>query len=72
MSATKNLPKTYESAFNELQGIAQRFEQENISIDELSSLVSRAALLLQFCQERLRNTENDVKSILQKMNQSEE
>jgi exodeoxyribonuclease VII small subunit len=72
MSQNKSLPKNYETAFSELQTITQRFENEDISIDELSSLVSRAAFLLNYCQERLRTTENDVKNILSKMENAED
>ena len=72
MSQNKSQPKNYETAFSELQTITQRFENEDISIDELSSLVSRAAFLLNYCQERLRTTENDVKNILSKMENAED
>ena len=72
MSQNKSQPKNYETAFSELQTITQRFENEDISIDELSRLVSRAAHLLNYCQERLRTTENDVKNILSKMENAED
>jgi len=72
MSSNNSLPKKYEAAFDELQSIAQRFESETVSIDELSGLVSRAAVLLKFCQDKLRATEGDVQGILSQMGNAEE
>ena len=55
---------TYESALNELQSIVAEIEGEEISIDELSKKVKRAAELLKICQKKLRQTEEDVNEIL--------
>lgn len=61
--------QTYESALNELQNIISEIENDEIGIDQLSVKVKRAAELLKFCQQKLRNTEDDVNKIL---NQFEE
>jgi len=55
---------TYDNALNELQNIVAEIEGEEISIDELSKNVKRAAELLKFCQNKLRQTEEDVNEIL--------
>ncbi|OYT15710.1 MAG: exodeoxyribonuclease VII small subunit [Bacteroidetes bacterium 4572_77] len=55
---------TYESALNELQNIVAEIEGEEIGIDELSKKVKRAAELLKTCQQKLRQTEEDVNEIL--------
>jgi len=55
---------SYDSALNELQNIVAEIEGEEIGIDELSKKVKRAAELLKFCQEKLRQTEEDVNEIL--------
>ncbi len=55
---------TYDNALNELQNIVAEIEGEEISIDELSKKVKRAAELLKFCQNKLRQTEEDVNEIL--------
>lgn len=56
--------QTYDAALEELQQIVAEIESDEISIDELSKKVKRAAELLTFCQEKLRQTEGDVNEIL--------
>jgi len=56
--------QTYDSALSELQIIIAEIEGEEISVDELSKKVKKAAELLKFCQQKLRQTENDVNEIL--------
>ena len=56
--------KNYEEAFSELQKIVSEIEQGEISVDELSEKVKRAALLIKFCKTKLKSTEEDVNSIL--------
>ncbi len=56
--------QTYQSALDELETIITAIENEDIGIDVLSSKVKRAALLLQFCQTKLRKTEADIDAIL--------
>lgn len=60
MSDTPN----YTEAFEELQEIVSEIESGEISVDELSQKVKRAALLIQICKAKLTATENDVESIL--------
>lgn len=57
----------YSSAFAELQQLAADLENDEISIDELSDKIKRASQLLEFCQEKLRSTEEEVKKVLSKM-----
>lgn len=56
--------QTYDSALTELQSIIAEIEGEEISVDELSKKVKKAAELLKFCQQKLRQTESDVNEIL--------
>lgn len=56
--------QTYENAFAELQQIITDIESGEISIDLLSEKVKRAAELIQFCKNKLTNTELDVQKIL--------
>ncbi|MCD6092125.1 MAG: exodeoxyribonuclease VII small subunit [Bacteroidales bacterium] len=55
---------TYNSALEELENIIQEIEDEEISIDDLSLKVNRASILLKFCKEKLRSTEEDINAIL--------
>jgi exodeoxyribonuclease VII small subunit len=57
----------YASAMAELTAIAEAMEDESIGIDELSEKVKRAATLIAFCQEKLKDTESDVKKVIGKI-----
>lgn len=58
---------TYEEAFNELQQIVNEMENGEISVDALSIKVKRAAILIQFCKQKLNSTEEDVNAILKEL-----
>ncbi|MCS6982307.1 MAG: exodeoxyribonuclease VII small subunit [Flavobacteriales bacterium] len=60
---------SYTEAFAELQRIVQEIEQGQISVDELSAKVKRAAQLIQLCREKLATTEEDVNQILRELEQ---
>jgi exodeoxyribonuclease VII small subunit len=55
---------TYTEAFDELQSIVSEIEQGEISVDELSEKVKRAAFLIKVCKQKLTSTEEDVDRIL--------
>lgn len=57
----------YSEAFEELQTIVSEIEQGEISVDELSEKVKRAALLLKICKTKLSSTEEDVAKILKEL-----
>ncbi len=54
---------TYESAYAELQHIMQEVQSETVGIDDLTAKIARASELIRFCRERLRMTEEEVKSL---------
>ncbi|KIC96303.1 exonuclease VII small subunit [Flavihumibacter solisilvae] len=60
-------PLTYESAYAELQEIALAIENETISVDQLAEKLKRAAQLIEFCQSRLRSTEQEVNKIISQL-----
>ena len=62
----------YTEAFEELQGIVLEIEQGEISVDELSEKVKRAAVLIKICKAKLTSTEEDVASILKELEKSTE
>ena len=62
-----NLPNTYEEAFEELKQIAQAMENESVSVDVLAEKVQRASQLIEFCQQKLRRTEEEVSRIIEGM-----
>lgn len=54
----------YAQAFDELQQIVSEIEEGQISVDELSDKVKRAAYLINICKAKLSSTEEDVNKIL--------
>jgi len=56
---------TYEKALAELQGIVNAMESGETSIDDLSAKVERAAELIRFCQEKLRQTDENVNTLFE-------
>lgn len=60
-------PLTYELAYAELKKIAIEIENESVSVDVLAEKVKRAAELIDFCQQKLRSTEQDVNNIIKQM-----
>lgn len=63
MSDTPN----YTEAFEELQSIVLEIEQGEISVDDLSEKVKRAAQLIKICKLKLTTTEEDVNKILKEL-----
>lgn len=61
----------YAEAFAELQAIVSDIEQGEISVDDLSEKVKRAALLVKICKLKLSTTEEDVNIILKELNGTE-
>lgn len=61
----------YKEAFDELQIIVSEIEGGLISVDELSTKVKRAALLIKICKNKLTATEEDVNNILKELESTE-
>jgi exodeoxyribonuclease VII small subunit len=57
----------YTAAFEELQLIVKEIEEGQISVDELSEKVKRAAFLIKVCKTKLSSTEEDVNKILREL-----
>jgi len=54
----------YKKAVEEIDGILARIERGEPDIDELSSMVKRAAALVKACRKKLRETEEDLEKTL--------
>ncbi|HTE32893.1 MAG TPA: exodeoxyribonuclease VII small subunit [Chryseolinea sp.] len=59
--------QNYTEAFEELQQIVTEIEDGQISVDELSEKVKRAATLIKVCKAKLTSTEEDVAKILKEL-----
>jgi exodeoxyribonuclease VII small subunit len=57
----------YTEAFEELQQIVKHMENGEITVDELSLKVKRAAELIKICKHKLTTTEEDVNQILKEL-----
>ena len=57
----------YSDAFEELQAIVSEIEKGEISVDELSEKVKKAAYLITICKSKLATTEEDVNQILKEL-----
>lgn len=58
---------SYTEAFGELQALIGEIETGEISVDELSEKVKRAAFLIGICKQKLTATEEDVNKILKEL-----
>ena len=65
-----NAQPNYAQAFEELQQIVSEIEEGQISVDELSEKVKRAAYLINICKAKLSSTEEDVSKILKDLDNS--
>jgi exodeoxyribonuclease VII small subunit len=61
---------SYTDAFAELQEIVADIEGGEISVDQLSEKVKRAAFLIKVCKTKLTTTEEDVNKILKELDGS--
>jgi exodeoxyribonuclease VII small subunit len=55
---------SYRDAKKELEDILSEIENETVDMDELLEKVKRATTLLNYCQEKLQNSEEELKKIL--------
>jgi exodeoxyribonuclease VII small subunit len=62
-----NKEPNYTEAYAELQQIVSEIEAGEISVDELSEKVKRAAQLIRICKNKLSATEEDVTRILKEL-----
>jgi exodeoxyribonuclease VII small subunit len=62
---------TYEAAYKELEEITRDIERESVSVDVLAEKVKRASFLIDYCQKKLRVTEDEVSKIIKQMDGNE-
>lgn len=58
---------TYRTAMEEIESIVALLEGNKLDVDQLSEKVKRVACLVEFCQGKLRKTEEEVEKILASM-----
>ena len=63
---------SYAQAIEELEGVINDIEAENIDVDVLAEKVKRATYLIKFCKNNLRTTEKEVKKVLSEIEEKPE
>jgi exodeoxyribonuclease VII small subunit len=61
---------SFRAAMDELEGILERIEGEEIDIDRLAEELRRAAQLLDLCRGKIRKAEIEVTQIVQSLEQA--
>ena len=68
---TTEAPLSFRAAMDELEGILERIEGEEIDIDRLAEELRRAAQLLDLCRGKIRKAEVEVTQIVQSLEDPE-
>ena len=68
--ATAETP-SFRAAMDELEGILERIEGEEVDIDRLAEELRRAAVLLELCRGKIRKAEVEVTQIVQSLEQAD-
>ena len=55
----------YKKALEEIEVIVQKIENEDPDVDELSTMVKRAAELIKQCKTKLKTTGEELEDIIQ-------
>lgn len=58
---------SYKAAMQEITAIAQRIENEEIDVDELSAQVKKASELIRQCKSKLKDTGSELENIIDKL-----
>ncbi len=56
----KNKKLTYQEAYIQLEEIFNKIKEEKVPIEELAETIQRAKYLINYCEEVLRNVENEI------------
>jgi len=56
---------TYDKAKEELEKILEELESGEVGIDQLAKLFKRSNELIKFCKDKLKATDEEVKTILE-------
>ncbi len=58
---------SYKEASSEMEEILEQIENEQLDVDELAEKVKRVTVLLKFCKDKLKKTNEQVEQILNEM-----
>lgn len=63
MSKKRSGEFSYDAAMKELQSIVLNLQNDTTGIDDLAEKVGRASELIKLCQEKLRQTEKEIRKL---------
>jgi len=66
-NVSSDVPEKFDDALEELRGLMELLESEDITVDTLTQAIRRAAVLLKHCQSQLHATEDEVKSLMKEL-----
>lgn len=66
-NAAAEVPEKFDDALEELRGLMELLESDEITVDALSQAIRRAAVLLKHCQSQLHATEDEVKALMNEL-----
>ena len=66
-NAAADEPKKFDDALEELRGLMELLESDDITVDTLTQAIRRAAMLLKHCQSQLHATEGEVKALMDEL-----
>jgi len=70
-NTSQEVSLSFREAMDELEGILERIEGEEIDIDRLAEELRRAAQLLDLCRGKIRKAEVEVTQIVQSLEDPE-
>ncbi len=59
----------YKNALEEIEGIVQKIESEEVEMDELTTMVKRAADLIKQCKSKLKDTGQELENIIENLDE---
>ena len=62
-----DVPEKVDDALEELRGLMELLESDDITVDTLTQAIRRAAVLLKHCQSQLHATEDEVKALMEEL-----
>jgi exodeoxyribonuclease VII small subunit len=62
----------YKEAVEEIESIIEEIENETVDVDVLTGKVKRASLLIKYCKDKLKKTDNEINNVLKELDKTEE
>jgi exodeoxyribonuclease VII small subunit len=62
----------YKEAVEEIESIIEEIENETVDVDVLTGKVKRASLLIKYCKDKLKKTDNEINNVLKDLDKTEE